>query len=349
MRMMLPFETYQKPAQRSAFYKQVLERIQSAPGVEAVSATSRVPLTRGSNSGTISGENSAVGPGDLPVEAEWRWVTPDYFKAIGTALMAGRAFTDTDAEGAPPVAVVDESFAERYYPNEDPVGKRIKRGKLDSTRPWMTIVGVVRQVQSRGLDATSGVQAYFPFYQDPTAYNMSLVIRTGVADPLSLSGTVRAAIQSLDNNQPVFDVFTLWQIVGDSMAQRRFSVLLMGIFAAVALALAAVGIYGVMSYSVAQRTHELCIRVALGAQTSDVLKLVIGQGMRLTLIGVVIGLGAAFALTRLLETLLFGISATDWATYAEIAALLGAVALLACYLPAHRASRVDPMTALRQE
>ena len=349
MRMMLPFETYQKSAQRSAFYKQVLERIKSAPGVEAVGATSRVPLTQGGTSGTISGENSAVGPGDLPVEAEWRWVTPDYFKAIGTTLMAGRTFTEADSEGAPLVAMVDESFAQRYYSNEDPVGKRIKRGKLDSTRPWMTIVGVVRSVRSRRLDAASEVQVYFPFYQDPTAYNMSLVIRTSAADPLSLSGTVRAAIQSLDNNQPVYDVFTLRQIVGDSMAQRRFSMLLMGMFAALALALAAVGIYGVMSYSVAQRTHEIGIRIALGAQTSDVLKLVIGQGMMLTLIGVAIGLAAALALTRLLETLLFGISATDWVTFTEIAALLTAVALVACYLPARRAMRVDPMIALRQE
>lgn len=349
MRMMLPFEIYQKPTQRGAFYKQALERILSAPGVEAVSATSQVPLTQGGSSGTISGENSAVGPGDLPVEAEWRWVTPDYFKAIGTTLMAGRAFTEADAEGAPLVAVVDESFAERYYPNEDPVGKRIKRGKLDSTRPWMMIVGVVRHVQSRRLDATSGVQVYFPFYQDPTAYNMSLLVRTSVADPLSLSGAVRAAIQSLDNNQPVYDVFTLRRIVGDSMAQRRFSMLLMGMFAAVALALAAVGIYGVMSYSVEQRTHEIGIRVALGAQTGDVLKLVIGQGMTLISIGVAIGLAAALALTRLLETLLFGISATDWATYTEISALLASVALLACYLPARRATQVDPMIALRQE
>jgi putative ABC transport system permease protein len=349
MRMMLPFETYQKPAQRGAFYKQVLERIKSAPGVESVSATSRVPLTQGNNSGTISGENSAVGPGDLPVEAEWRWVTPDYFKAIGTTLMAGRAFTEADSEGAPMVAVVDESFAQRYYPNEDPVGKRIKRGKLDSTRPWMTIVGVVRNVRSRRLDAASDVQVYFPFYQDPTAYNMSLVIRTSAADPLSLSGTVRAAIQSLDNNQPVYDVFSLRQIVGDSLAQRRFSMLLMGMFAALALALAAVGIYGVMSYSVAQRTHEIGIRIALGAQTGDVLKLVIGRGMTLILIGLTIGLAVAFVLTRLLETLLFGISATDGATYAEISALLAGVALVACYLPARRATRVDPMIALRQD
>jgi putative ABC transport system permease protein len=349
MRMLLPFEIYQKPVERAGFYKQILERIESAPGVDAVSATSNVPLTGAFNSGTISGENSAVGPGDLPVEAEWRWVTPDYFKTTGTPLMSGRDFTGADTEGAPLVAVVDESFAQRYYPNEDVVGKRIKRGKLDSTRPWLTVVGVVRHVQSRRLDGESGVQVYFPFYQDPTAYNMSLVVRTSAVDPLSLSATVRSAIRTLDKNQPVYNVFTLRQIVGDSMAQRRFSMLLMGMFAVVALALAAVGIYGVMSYSVAQRTHEIGIRIGLGARPGDVLRLVIRQGMTLTLIGLAIGTAAALALTRLLETLLFGISATDWVTYTEIAALLTTVAFLACCLPAYRASRVDPMVALRQE
>jgi hypothetical protein len=156
MRMMLPYEIYQKPAERAGFYKQVLERAKSAPGVEAASATSNVPLTQGGSSGTISGENSAVGPTDLPVEAEGRWVTPDYFDAIGTTLLAGRAFTEADTQGSPLVAVVDESFVQRFYPNDDPVGKRIKRGKLDSTRQWMTIVGVVRHVQSRRLDTTSG-------------------------------------------------------------------------------------------------------------------------------------------------------------------------------------------------
>jgi putative ABC transport system permease protein len=245
--------------------------------------------------------------------------------------------------------VIDESFAERFYPGEDPLGKRIKRGKLDSTRPWMTIVGVVGNVHSRRLDSVSGVQVYFPFYQDPTAYNMSLVVRTRAADPLSLSGTVIAAINSLDNNQPVYDVFTLRQIVGDSVARHKFSMLLMGLFAVVALALAAVGIYGVMSYSVVQRTHEIGIRMALGAQTSDLMRLVIGRGMKLTLLGIAIGLAASLALTRLMKTLLFGISVTDWATYSEIAVMLAAVAFLACFLPAHRASRVDPMIALRQE
>jgi putative ABC transport system permease protein len=229
------------------------------------------------------------------------------------------------------------------------VGKRIKRGKLDSTRPWMTIIGVVRHVQSQRLDTASGEQLYFPFYQDPSPYNMSLVVRTGLADALSLNSAVRAAIQSVDRNQPVYDVFTLRQVVGNSLAERRFSMLLMGIFAAVALTLAAVGIYGVMSYAVAQRTHEIGIRVALGARAGHVLRLVVGQGLALTLSGVGIGLLAALALTRSLASLLFGISATDPLTFALVALLLTAVALLACYVPARRATRVDPMVALRHE
>jgi len=349
VRMMLPFETYQKPAQRSAFYRQLIERIRSTPGVEEIGATSNIPLTRGGTSGTISGENSAVTPADLPVEAEWRWITPDYFKAMGIGLIAGRPFVDADTEGAPLVAVVDETFAERYYPNEEAVGKRIKRGKTDSTRPWVTIIGIVKHVQSRRLDAASGVQVYFPFYQEPSPYNMSVAVRTSSGNPLSLTGSVRTEIQSLDNNQPVFDVFSLRQIVGESLAQRRFSMLLMGLFAGVALVLATVGIYGVMSYSVAQRTHELGIRMALGAQSRDVRRLVFRYGFSLIGIGLATGIACAIGLTRLLQTLLFGISSSDFVTYCQISALLAVVGLLACYVPARRATRVDPMIALRQQ
>ncbi|HKA22578.1 MAG TPA: ABC transporter permease [Blastocatellia bacterium] len=349
MRMMLPYETYEKSAQRGAFYRRVLEQLNATPGVQSASATSQVPLTRAITSGTMSAENSAVGPADLPVEAEWRWITPDYFKAMGITLLSGRDFAVNDTDGAPLVAIVDESFANRFYPNEDALGKRIKRGKLDSTRPWMTIVGIARHVQSRRLEASSGVQVYFPFYQDPTAFNMSLAIRTNAPDPLSISGTVREIILSLDNNQPVYDVFTLNRIVGNSLAQRRFSMLLMGIFAAVALVLAAVGIYGMMSYSVAQRTHEIGIRMALGAQRFDVQKMVMNEGVKLAVVGLAIGLACALVLTRLLGRLLFEISAADPLTYAEIAILLVSVSLLASFLPAWRATRVDPMAALRYE
>lgn len=349
MRMMLPYERYEKPTQRGAFYSRILERINATPGVESASATSQVPLTRTITSGTMSGENSVVGPADLPVEAEWRWITPDYFKAMGIPLLNGRDFGSFDTESTPLVAIVDETFANRFYPNENALGKRIKRGKLDSTRPWMTIVGIARHVQSRRLEASSGVQVYFPFYQDPTAFNMSLAIRTNAPDPLSISGTVRETILSLDNNQPVYDVFTLNTIVGNSIAQRRFSMLLMGIFAAVALMLAAVGIYGMMSYSVAQRTHEIGVRMALGAQRFDVQKMVMNEGIKLAVAGLAIGLACALGLTRLLGSLLFEISSADPITYVEIAILLVSVSLLASFLPAWRATRVDPMTALRYE
>jgi putative ABC transport system permease protein len=347
MRMMLPYETYTKPAQRGAFYSRVLERISSIPGVESASATSRLPLNRATTSGTISGENSAVGPGDLPVEAEWNWITPNHFRTMGITLLAGRDFGPDDADGAQPVAIIDESFANRFYPNEAALGKRIKRGKLDSTRPWMTIVGIVRHVQSRRLEDSSGVQVYFPFFQDPTAFNMSLAIRTRFSDPLLLSDTVREVIQTVDNNQPVYDVLTLNRIVGNSVAQRRFAMLLMGIFAIVALVLAAVGIYGMMSYSVAQRRHEIGIRMALGAAGLHVQKMILIEGIKLSILGLAIGLGGAFALTRLLATLLFEISATDPLTYVEIVILLVSVTLLASYFPSRRATRVDPMIALR--
>ncbi|MGE0130003.1 MAG: ABC transporter permease [Blastocatellales bacterium] len=347
MRLLLPYETHPQPAQRAAFYQQTLERIKSLPGVETVSAASRLPMTLGNSSGTVSGENSAIGPSDPPVETEWRWVTPDHFKALGIRLLNGRAFTDADAEGAPLVAIVDETFVRRFYPNENPVGKRIKRGRLDSQRPWHQIVGVVRHVRNQRLDLDSNPQVYFSFYQDPSPFNMSLAVRASAGDPLALSSAVRAAVQSVDRNQPVYSIRTMRQIVAESVSPRRLTLLLMGVFAAVALSLAAAGIYGVMSYAVAQRTHELGIRLALGAQAGDVLKLIIGQGLKLAVTGVGIGLAGALALTRLMQDLLFGVQAADPLTYGVIALLLTVVALLACWIPARRATKVDPMIALR--
>ncbi len=348
MRLLLPNETHPQPAQRAAFYQQALERVKTLPNVESVSAATRLPMTRDGFSGTISGENSAVGPNDAPVEAEWTWATPDHFKTLGIPLLNGRSFIEADADSAPLVAIVDETFARRFYPNEDPIGKRIKRGRLDSQRPWWTIVGVVRHVRNQRLDITSRVQVYFPFYQEPPS-NMSLAVRARAGDPLALSNTVRAAIQSVDRNQPVYSVKTMGQIVAESVSPRRLALLLLGIFAAVALLLAAAGIYGVVSYAVAQRTHEIGIRMALGAQASDVLKLVFGQGLKLAASGVAIGLAGALALTRLMQDLLFGVQATDPLTFAAIALLLTVVALVACWVPARRATKVDPMIALRME
>jgi putative ABC transport system permease protein len=349
MRLMLPVEAYSQPAQRVAFYQQTLEKIKAFPGVQFASAASALPMTLDGMSGTVSAENSAVGPDDLPVETEMRWVTPEHFQALGIELLSGRGLMETDIAGAERAAVIDESFARRFFPNETPLGRRIKLGRLDSRNPWLTVVGVVRQVRNQRLDATSRVQAYFPFYQDPVSPFMSLAVRTGSADALSLAGPVRSAIQQLDRNQPVYNVKTLRQLTVESVAPRRLATLLMGVFAAVALALAAVGIYGVMSYSVTQRTSEWGVRLALGAQGSDLLKLVIRQGFVLAAAGVVIGSAISWGLTRLMTSILYEVSATDWRTFLGIAVLLSSVALIACWIPARRATKVDPLIALRSE
>jgi putative ABC transport system permease protein len=346
MRLFLPAEIYQQPAQRVAFYQQALEKIKALPEVETVSAASAVPMTTDGFSGTVSGENSIVGPNDLPVETEMRSVTPEYFRTLGIELLKGRAFTEADSVGTERVAIVDESFVRRFYPNEEPLGKRIKRGRLDSANPWLTVVGVARQVRDRRLDTASRVQAYFPFYQESLGISMSLAVRTRAVDPLSLAGVVRAAIQQVDRNQPVYKVKTLRQLTVDSVAPRRLTMILVGLFASIALALAAVGIYGVMSFIVLQRRRELGIRLALGAQGADVMKLVIRQGMAQAMSGVLIGLAGAWALTRLMASVLYGVSATDPLMFLVISVLVSLVALLAVWIPARRAMKVDPLIVL---
>jgi putative ABC transport system permease protein len=350
MRMLLPFTTHPQTPERATFFRQVLERLRATPGVAAAGAVSRIPMAPGNNSGTMTGENSVVGPNDPQVEVEMRWASPQYFQTMGIALLNGRDFSDADAGGTLPVAVVDESFARRFYPNEDPVGKRIKRGGPNSARPWKTIVGVVRQVRNQRLDATSLPQAYFPVLQEADEmFNLSFAVRASGSDPSALAPSVRAAVLAVDRNQPIFDVKPLRQIVSDSIALKRLALMLLVVFAVVAVLLAASGIYGVMAYAVTQRTREIGIRMALGAQTGDVLRLVLRQGLTLAGAGVALGWAAALGLTRLMEKLLYGVSATDPLTFAGVAALLVVIALLACYLPARRAARVDPLIALRCE
>ena len=354
LRMLLPFTTYPKQSQRALFFKQALERIRALPGVAAAGAVSRIPMAPGNNSARMTVENSVLGPPTNPeaaqAEVEMRWASPAYFQTMGIALLKGRDFNDADVEGTLPVAIVDESFARRLYPNEDPIGKRIKRGGPQSPLPWKTIVGVVRSVRNQRLDATSLPQAYFPVFQEADEmYNLSFAVRSSGSEPPALAQSVRAAVLAVDRNQPIYDVKPLRQIVADSIALKRLALLLLSVFAAVALLLAAAGIYGVMAYAVTQRTQEIGIRLAIGAQTHDVLRMVLRQGLALTFVGVVIGWLAAMGLTRLLEKLLYGVSATDPLTLGSVAALLFTIALLACYLPARRASKVDPITALRTE
>src|SRR5262245_977814 len=350
MRLMLPFTTHPQISERAAFFRQVLERLRALPGVAAAGAVSRIPMAPGNNSGTTTGENSAVGPDDPQVEGEMRSRSPADFQTMGVALLRDRDFNDADAEGTLPVAIVDESFARRFYPNEDPVGKRIKRGSPRSTRPWKTIVGVVRSVRNQRLDIASLPQAYFPVLQEADEmFNLSFAVRASGGEPSALTQNVRAAVLAVDRNRPSFDVKPLRQIVADSIALRRLALLLLSVFATVAVALAAAGIYGVMAYAVEQRAHEIGVRMALGARGGDVLRLVVRQGLKLALCGVALGLAVALALTRLIEALLFGVSPTDPQTFAGIALLLLVVAIAACWIPARRATKVDPMIALRCE
>ena len=342
----LPRTKYTGP-QQVAFFQQVIERLKALPSVKSAGAVYPLPLS-GAEEGTgfgIEGRPPAA-PGET-FNAGPRWVSPDYFNVMRIALLKGREITERDGTDGTRVVVINESMAARYFSDEDPIGKRISFDQVNGASNWREIVGVVRDVKHSALDSNPKPEMYIPFTQFPTFF-MTLVVRTS-GDPLNLVAAARAEVLAVNQNQPISNVHTMEELVSNSVAQRRFNMLLLSIFAGVALLLAAVGIYGVMSYSVAQRTHEMGVRMALGARTSHVLVLVVKQGMTLALAGVGIGLAAAFALTRILASLLYGVSATDPLTFSMIALLLASVAFVACYLPARRATKVDPMTALRYE
>jgi putative ABC transport system permease protein len=288
----------------------------------------------------------------------------DFFKAIGIPLIAGREFDDRDIDGSAPVIIVSDSLAKKYWPDQDPLGQRIKLGDKAFGSPWMTIVGVVGDVRLRGLDTAPRPTVYTPHLQlgEPIKMMVGMTLRDLMADDgrsislvvrsNSMSGLasgVRAAVWSVDPNQPVTKVRTMEQVLADTMITQRFTTWLLTVFAFIALALAAAGIYGVISYSVSQRTREIGIRMALGAERADVMKLVVGHGMLPALIGLAIGVGGAIGVTRFMSTLLFNVSVTDPITFGVIGSVLLLVAIAACYLPARRAAKVDPMIALRCE
>jgi putative ABC transport system permease protein len=330
--------------QAANFLAEAQRRIASLPGVQAVGAINDLPITGYSSvNGSFNIESRApFNPGEEPV-AEFRQVTPDYFRAIGIPVLRGRALTDADLSKTPENVLINETFARLYFSDEDPIGKRL----LLDGGPH-EIVGVVGDARQWGLDKNASAEIYFSFSQVSLGQEASLVVRTD-SDPSSIVSSVRNAISEVSPYAPVTRVRTMMQVLADSTAQRRFNMILMTIFAGVAMVMASIGLYGVIAYSVGQRTHEIGIRMALGASRSSVLNLVLRNGMSLALIGVAVGVGAALGLTRLMSSLLYGVSPSDPLTFTVIALILIGVALVACFIPALRATKVDPIVALRYE
>jgi putative ABC transport system permease protein len=348
MKIVLPEPKYEEMERRSAFYTELINRVQSLAGVRSAAVTSNLPLYRQGNSIGVGIEGQPDPPPGQERIVVTRIISPGYFDTMSIPILRGRGLTEQDTETTPNVVVVNETMARRYWPGEDAVGKRIAAGRIRSPEDWIQVVGVVKDVRQFELNAEPRPQMYLTYRQAGFFDSRDLVVKTDV-DPASMAATVRKAVWEIDKDQPVSNIQTMDEILADSIARQRFSMLLLAIFAAVALVLAGVGIYGVMSYSVAQRTHEIGIRMALGAQTGAVLKLAVGYGMKLVIAGIAIGLIAAFALTRVMSTLLFGVTATDPTTFTLISLLLIAVAVLASYVPARRATRVNPIIALRYE
>lgn len=338
-------DNYNHGAAMTNFWDEALRRVQQLPGVEAAAFTIVLPLSGSNTDSSFSIEGAPIRPNEPGPDEELRIVTADYFRVLKTPLLRGRFFTEGDNADAPGVVIVNDALARKYWRNEDPLGKRITFG--DPRKPdakWLTIVGIVRSIRHRALDIDPAPEYYLALQQRPQS-SMILAVRSK-QDPRSLSSAVRREIQSIDPDQPIANVRTLETVTADSVAPRRMSMVLLGAFAGIALLLAGVGIYGVISYLVVQRTHEIGVRMALGAQRSDVLRLVVGHAAKLVGIGSVIGLVLALMSTRTLSALLYNVGAFDAATFAFVIIALAAVALLASYIPALRATRADPMIAL---
>jgi predicted permease len=346
----LPTAQYGTPAEQTRFFQQLLTQTASAPGVNATAAIFPLPFSGDNARGNFEIEGRPVASESESPNALSYIISPDYLRALDIPLRKGRGFSERDTASAPRVVLINETLARRYFASTDPVGRHLVVSSIaDLDKPaTCEIVGVVGDVKHSGLDAEAEAEYYLP-YQQATLPFMTLVVRGTNDKPAALATGARAAVAQLDKDLPLTDIKPMSDWLAASVAPRRFNMLLLGGFALLALCLATVGIYGVMAYAVAQRTHEIGIRIALGAQARDVLRLVVGQGMVLTLIGLSVGLAGAFALTRVLATLLFNVTPTDPLVFAGVTLLLALVALVACYIPARRATRVDPMIALRQE
>lgn len=342
----LPEKQYKEEDKQLTFYRSVLDRLEAAPGVRAAAFAAPLPFSGMNWSSSFTIEGRVEGPGDPGPHSNINLVTPGYFKVLGIPLRGGRYFTDQDRKGAAPVALIDENLAQQYWPNQDPVGKRLRRG--GDRAPWVTIVGVVAHIKRTALvgDSDKGV-CYYSLYQlsSPDIY----VVAKTDGNVANLAGALRDALRGVDANQPVHDLKSMDERISESLGPRRFGVTLLGFFAGVSLLMAALGLYALISYTVAQRTREIGIRMALGARRGDLLRQVIAYAVRLAAVGVVVGTCGAFILARLLSSQLFGVGAFDPMTFGLMAALLIFVMVAAAIIPARRATRVDPMIALRYE
>ncbi|HYU97602.1 MAG TPA: FtsX-like permease family protein, partial [Pyrinomonadaceae bacterium] len=337
----LPGEKYDAPEKSARFFSELENRVAGLPGVESVGLVSELPLSGQPNDMPYTVEGRPPVSIDQAFDDDFRRVNTDYFKALGIPFLRGRNFTEQEVREGAKVVIISDLLARQVFPNEEPLGKRLI---MSFGNTAFEIIGIVGDIRHRALESNPAAAMYMPAYEG----SMNVVIRSK-GDPASLAAAVRKEVLQIDPNQPVADVRTMEQWLDRAVAGPRYRTTLLGLFALVALALASTGIYGVMSYSVSQRTHEIGVRMALGARRLDVLRLVVRQGMTLVIIGVALGLAGAFALTRLMASLLFGVTAKDPFTFVAVSALLTLVAFVACYLPARRATKVDPLVALRYE
>ncbi|MBI3207748.1 MAG: FtsX-like permease family protein, partial [Candidatus Solibacter usitatus] len=338
----LPRERYSDAAKIKTFAEDLIQRVEALPGVEQASISNRIPLNGRVANDPFMIEGLDIKPNDLP-NASWQIVTPKHFRTLGIALLRGRDFTAQDGND---VAIINETMARKYWPNANALGKRLSLGLPRPENPYKTIIGIVADTP-RALEAQPGRECYFP-YADRAPQGLHLFARAS-GEPATLTAAVRQQVWAVDKDQPVAKIRTMRELVSGTLAPRRFNTWLLGGFAALALVLGAMGIYSVLAFSVAERTQEIGVRLALGAQTRDVLALVIRQGMTLVVVGAAVGIAGALALTRLLKSLLFNVSATDPLTFVAVVLLLTLSALLACWIPARRATKVDPLAALRHE
>jgi putative ABC transport system permease protein len=331
----------------AGFFARLVARLSALPGVEKAAATSGLPLSGRENLQQVTIEGEPRPAAGQEIVSDYRVVTPDYFDALGIARVEGEGLPREPAPGSPPMLLINETMARTYWPGRSPVGRRVKLTSYDQEAPWFTIAGVVKDTRHTSLHSALRPQVYVHFRRDPS-HQMAVVLRTA-GDPAALAAAARAAVREIDPNQPVARVRPMTDVVASSVSDRRFSMLLVALFALVALALSVVGLYAVVSYSVTERIHEMGVRLALGAQPSNLLALVIGEGLRLVLAGILVGVAAALGMTRFLEALLFGVDARDPRTFVAVPLVLILAGMLGCIVPALRATRVDPVTALRAE